>query len=67
MNAEDKVVKSITKSVQENFSTFGGERDVSGSNNPIAHLLKNKPAMFAAGVSVEDVVRFVMQSMIKAN
>lgn len=50
--------KDITAKVGANFSTFGGGR---GSQyNPLAEMLKDKPLLFAAGVPVEDVVRFVI-------
>lgn len=41
------------------FRVFGGG-EVRSFNNPIAHALKDSKPMFAAGVNVEDVVRFVL-------
>lgn len=58
-------IDKIVKSVQENFRTFGGGQDVSQSNNPICHALKNKPPQFAAGVDVQGVVEHILKSAKK--
>lgn len=48
----------ITRRVGETFPTFGGGK---GSDwNPIAAALKDKPLQFAAGVDVEEVVKFIV-------
>lgn len=48
--------------IGQHFRTFGGGRD--GYDNPCAAAMKDKPLMFAAGVSVKDVVRFVETCII---
>ncbi len=56
MNKTD--VKQMVGRVAANFRTFGGGR---GSQfNPIADALKDQKPTFAAGVDVEDVVRFIL-------
>ncbi len=49
----------IVEEVCTNFRVFGGGA-IRSFNNPIAHALKDSKPVFAAGVDVEDVVRFVM-------
>ena len=49
----------IVEKIVDRFSCFGGGRSVMG--NPIADALRDKPPVFAAGVSVKDVVRFVLR------
>lgn len=56
-----KQIESIVQSVTNSFRTFGGGKDVSQSNNPIVHALKDKPAQFAAGVDVKEVVLHVLK------
>lgn len=58
--AED--VKRVVLSVEQHFRTFGGSRKGDGMN-PLTHWQEGKPAMFAAGVSVDSVVAFVMAEM----
>lgn len=58
MTAQE-MVEEIMAEIPKHFRTFGGGRDVSDSNNPIAHALKDQPLQFAAGVDVRDVVETV--------
>jgi len=51
-------VQEITAKVGRKFRTFGGGQDP--QDNPIAKALKDGRYQFAAGVDVEEVVRFVM-------
>lgn len=53
-------VKKIVDAVTDAFNTFGGGRV--DPTNPISIATKDRPAMFAAGVDVENVVRFVLKS-----
>lgn len=57
---EEKIQK-IIKSVSLQFRTFGAGQETVG--NPIANALKDRPPQFAVGVSVEDVVRFVLSQV----
>lgn len=51
---------AIVAAVSSRFRTFGGGR---GSDmNPVADALKDEEPMFAAGVDVRDVVRFVLST-----
>ena len=52
-------VARIIQQVAANFETLGGGRTVYG--NPISEITKNDPPTFVTGVSVEDVVRFVLE------
>jgi hypothetical protein len=54
----------IIKAITQKFRTFGGGR--SSTTNPVAAALKDEPAMFAAGVSVEEIVDFVREQPIDA-
>lgn len=56
-----KQIDEIVKSVSDNFRTFGGGKDESRSGNPIAIALQDKPAQFAAGVDVREVVTHVLK------
>lgn len=58
MEAEQKI-EQITELVSNRFNTFGGGKK-SSWGNPIAAALEDKPLVFAAGVSVRDVVEFVV-------
>lgn len=55
--AEQKVI-DITQKVAGKFRTFGGGNATPG--NPIAEVLKSRSPMFAAGVDIEEVVRFIL-------
>ncbi len=55
----DKKVKELTAKVRQNFRCFGG--GLYNPNNPISAALADKPAQFAAGVDVEEVVRFILK------
>lgn len=56
-----KQIDEIIKSVAVSFRTFGGGKDASKSGNPIAIALQNKPAQFAAGVDVRQVVLHILK------
>lgn len=51
-------VDFIVGEVANKFRCFGGGHVPFG--DPIAHVLRNKPAQFAAGVDVKKVVTFVL-------
>lgn len=55
----DELVAVIVAGVQRHFRTFGGDTKADGLN-PLTQWSEGKPATFALGVSVEDVVRFVV-------
>ena len=63
VTVQDKV-QLIVADVGTRFRTFGGGVDQS-DNNPLSSALKNSPLTFAAGVSVEEVVRFVLSEASK--
>jgi hypothetical protein len=54
-------IDEIVAAVAANFSSFGGKSIT--PCNPISAALKDKPPMFAMGVDIEDVVRFVMDAL----
>lgn len=56
-------VREIVEKIGRQFSTFGGGKEVPG--NPISAALKDHPMQFTAGVSVEGVVRFVLEEAEK--
>lgn len=56
---EDRIVAEIGNC----FATFGGGR--TDDMNPIAAWTKHKPPMFAMGVDVRAVVRFVAAALKK--
>lgn len=58
---DEQVITSLVEQVRDNFNSFGGVP--SSWNNPIAAALIDKPAVFAAGVSIEDVVRFITEKV----
>jgi len=51
-------VHEIVAEIGVRFRTFGGGLD--SEWNPIKRALRDKPLQFAAGVSVEDVVKLVL-------
>ena len=55
-------VEQIVKKIGSQFRTFGGGQD--SKFNPITAALKDKPLQFAAGVSVEEVVKAVLAEVI---
>lgn len=59
-----EMVDKIVAGIGENFRTFGGDR--APGNNPIAHATQGKPLMFAMGVDVGEVVKFVIAEANKA-
>ncbi len=52
-------VQEIVAEVAETFPSFG-QGSVATYNNPIATALAERPPMFAMGVDIEQVVRFVL-------
>jgi hypothetical protein len=56
-NLTDHEINRIVAAVARNFRTFGGDRKPDGFT---LDLMPGKPAAFAAGVDVADVVRFVL-------
>lgn len=57
MDRIDQVVAAVT----QKFNCFGGGNNRHAQWNPISAAFKDKPAMFAAGVDVREVVEFVLQ------
>lgn len=57
----DEQIHTIVAEIGVRFRTFGGGVGSKTFMNPIAEALKDTPLTFAAGVSVEDVVRFVLE------
>lgn len=58
MKLEEKKVQRIVRAVTKKFRSFGAGQD--SDSNPVAHALKDTAPMFAAGVDIEEVVRFVL-------
>lgn len=56
---KQKDIEEIAGHVAAAFRTFGGGKVTFG--NPISHALRDEPPAFAAGVSVRDVVEFVLK------
>ncbi len=54
----DSIEENITRAVGARFPTFGGGQ--TSMFNPIVNATADKPLMFAAGVDVADVVRFIV-------
>lgn len=50
----------IVDAISENFNSFGGKSNLV-AGNPLSHILKDKPAVFAAGVDIKAVVNFVLE------
>lgn len=61
--ATKKQVQSITENVRKNFRSFGGGYYTQG--NPISVAIAEQKPQFAAGVDIEDVVRFVLKENSK--
>lgn len=60
-----EMVTRVVVALSETFPSFGGG-NMSGCNfNPLVSALKDEPPMFAAGVNIEQVVRFVLQEATK--
>lgn len=58
MKLDGKKVQRVVRAVARKFPSFGGGRY--SNTNIITRALKDKPPMFAAGVDIEAVVRFVL-------
>ena len=54
-------ISVITNLVTAKFRSFGGSQG--STTNPIAAALCENPPMFAAGVDIKDVVRFVAEQL----
>ena len=55
------MVDAITNEVARSFPSFGGPNRTNYSN-PITHWMHGKPAQFALGVNIRDVVSHVLHS-----
>jgi hypothetical protein len=58
---------TLLEKIQSRFSTFGGEQGGNDSTNPLTHALKGQRLIFALGVDVEEVVRFVLSETALAS
>jgi len=56
---DDFSLNLIKRATAETFRSFGGGQKPT-ANNIISHALKDNPPEFAAGVSIEAVVLFVI-------
>ena len=61
MIVQPETVDDIVWLVRHKFPSFGGGVCNRASNNPIEHGLQDQPAMFALGVDIKDVVKFVLK------
>jgi hypothetical protein len=57
------LIEKITELAAQRFRSFGGGKAAFG--NPVAHALASEEVMFAAGVDIQDVVRFVLNAQSK--
>ncbi len=51
-------VEAIVSAVARKFRSFGGAK--ADTNNPISMAMEGRPAQFAAGVDIADVVAFIL-------
>lgn len=58
----DQKILEIVQKVAQRFQTMGGGAQVV-DGNPLAITFQNKPPIFALGVDVEQVVRFVVSEV----
>lgn len=58
MSRKETRVQKIVRLTAKKFPSFGGGKTAVG--NPISFILKDRPPEFAAGVDIEQVVRFVL-------
>mgnify|MGYP001614981158 CR=1 FL=1 len=58
MAQKETRVQKIVRLTAKQFPSFGGGK--LATNNPISHALKNEPPTFAAGVDIEQAVRFIL-------
>lgn len=59
---KDQTVDYIVAAVAANFPSFGGGQE-SAWGNPLSHILRDKPAQFAAGVDIKEVVKFIIKEL----
>lgn len=59
MDNEDLIIARLINKITIAFPVFGGGQKPSGFN-PLEVCMKDDPPQFALGVSVEEVVRFVI-------
>jgi len=57
----EHTISYLVEKVRRQFRSFGGGDH--GFNNPIAAALQNSKPQFAAGVDIEDVVRFILKEI----
>lgn len=57
----DKIVEELA----EKFPSFGGGRTEGSKVNPLVWALADKPAMFAAGVDIREVVIEVYRLLVE--
>ena len=63
MRVTDKQVAEIVKAVALEFRTFGAGQ--TSQYNPVVNALQDHQPMFAMGVDVQEVVRFVLKRALK--
>jgi hypothetical protein len=55
------LAEKIAEKIAQEFRCFGGNQG--RTDNPVAHALDKGPLVFAGGVNVLDVVRFVIREI----
>lgn len=55
-------VEQIVALIANRFPTFGGAKEIE-DDNPIAKAMHDGPVVFAAGVKVDEVVRFIISQL----
>lgn len=58
-----ETIDDVVALVAANFRSFGGGQ--ANTRNPISMALADKPAQFAGGVDIKDVVTFVLKNAPK--
>lgn len=59
---KEQTINYIVAAVAANFRSFGGGQEPAWGN-PLAHALRDKPAQFAAGVDIKEVVEFIIKEL----
>ena len=58
---DEERVSNLVAEVGVTFSTFGGGIDDGAAFNPLIGALKDRPLVFALGVDVREVVKFILE------
>ena len=56
----EETIDYIVAKCADKFRSFGGGSSRGIGTNPLAEALRDKPACFAAGVDIREVVNFIL-------